>query len=93
MKNKELATKYQKLTDIEHVLHRPYMYVGSTKAHRGEQHLFDGEEVFLKEVVYNPGFIKLFDEILSNSIDEHRRNPKLNEIRVEFNLDENSISV
>ena len=93
MKNKELATKYQKLTDIEHVLHRPYMYVGSTKAHRGEQHLFDGEEVFLKEVVYNPGFIKLFDEILSNSIDEHRRNPKLNEIRVEFNLDESSISV
>lgn len=93
MKNKELATKYQKLTDIEHVLHRPYMYVGSTKAHRGEQHLFDGEEVFLKEVVYNPGFIKLFDEILSNSIDEHRRSPKLNEIRVEFNLDENSISV
>ena len=93
MKNKELATKYQKLTDIEHVLHRPYMYVGSTKAHRGEQHLFDGEEVTLKEVTYNPGFIKLFDEILSNSIDEHRRNPNLNEIRVEFNLDELSISV
>ena len=93
MKNKELATKYQKLTDIEHVLHRPYMYVGSTKAHHGEQHLFNGDEVSLKEVVYNPGFIKLFDEILSNSIDEHRRNPKLNEIKVEFNLDENSISV
>ena len=93
MKNKELATKYQKLTDIEHVLHRPYMYVGSTKAHRGEQHLFDGEEVSLKEVVYNPGFIKLFDEILSNSIDEHRRNSALNEIRIEFNLDQSSISV
>lgn len=93
MKNKELATKYQKLTDIEHVLHRPYMYVGSTQAHRGNQHLFNGEEVILKEVTYNPGFIKLFDEILSNSIDEHRRNLKLDEIRVEFNLDNLSITV
>jgi len=93
MNKKDIATKYQKLTDIEHVLHRPYMYVGSTKAHRGEQPLFNGENVYLKEVVYNPGFIKLFDEILSNSIDEHRRTPKLDEIRVIFDLDNNSITV
>lgn len=93
MNKKDIATKYQKLTDIEHVLHRPYMYVGSTKAHRGEQHLFNGENVYLKEVVYNPGFIKLFDEILSNSIDEHRRTPKLDEIRVTFDLDNSSITV
>lgn len=93
MKKKELASKYQKLTDIEHVLHRPYMYVGSTKAHKGDQHLFDGINVELKEVVYNPGFIKLFDEILSNSIDEHRRDNKLNEIRITFDLDNNSIAV
>jgi DNA topoisomerase-2 len=93
MKSKELATKYQKLTDIEHVLHRPYMYVGSTKAHRGQHHLFDGEQVYLKEVTYNPGFIKLFDEILSNSIDEHRRSLKLSEIRIEFNLDNHGITV
>ncbi len=93
MKSKELATKYQKLTDIEHVLHRPHMYVGSTKAHRGQHHLFDGELVYLKEVTYNPGFIKLFDEILSNSIDEHRRSLKLSEIRIEFNLDNHGITV
>ena len=86
-------SKYRKLTDIEHVLHRPHMYIGSTKAHHGEQQLFDGEEIHISEVTYNPGFIKLFDEILSNSIDEHRRNNKLTEIRVEFNLDNESISV
>ena len=90
---KQISSKYKKLTDIEHVLHRPSMYIGSTKAHSGHQYLFDGKEVELKEVVYNPGFIKLFDEILSNSIDEHRRNSKLNEIRIVFDLNSSCISV
>ena len=92
-KQKAIEEKYQKLTDIEHVLLRPFMYIGSTSAHTGEQYLFDGEKVWTEEVTYNPGFIKLFDEILSNSVDEHRRNPKLNEIRVTINIDTTEISV
>ena len=90
---KALEQKYQKLTDTEHVLLRPSMYIGSIAAHSGEQYLYDGEKVTIEEVNYNPGFIKLFDEIVSNSVDEHRRNPKLNEIRVTINLDNSSISV
>jgi len=92
-KQKGIEEKYQKLTDIEHVLLRPFMYIGSTSPHTGEQYLYDGEKVWLEEVTYNPGFIKLFDEIISNSVDEHRRNPKLNEIRVSINLNTNEISV
>ncbi len=93
MAKKSIETKYQKLTDIEHVLLRPSMYIGSVAIHTGEQHLYDGEKVTVEEVHYNPGFIKLFDEIVSNSVDEHRRNPKLNEIRVTINLDTTEISV
>lgn len=93
MAKKQLEQKYQKLTDIEHVLHRPYMYVGSTTPHTGDLHLFDGEKVTFEKVTYNPGFIKLFDEILSNSIDEHRRGSKLNEIKVTLNLDIGEITV
>tara|TARA_R110000868_G_scaffold75697_10_gene218327 strand:+ start:28 stop:1902 length:1875 start_codon:yes stop_codon:yes gene_type:complete len=93
MINKDIEKKYRKLSDIEHVLHRPYMYIGSTKAHTGDHYLFNGTELYNKEVVYNPGFVKLFDEILSNSIDEHKRNSKLNEIRIEFNLDSSYIKV
>jgi DNA topoisomerase-2 len=92
-KQKGIEEKYQKLTDIEHVLLRPFMYIGSISAHTGEQYLFDGEKVWTEEVTYNPGFIKLFDEIISNSVDEHRRNSKLNEIRVTINLDSCEISV
>ena len=62
MAKKQMEQKYQKLTDIEHVLHRPYMYVGSTTPHSGELHLFDGEKVTFEKITYNPGFIKLFDD-------------------------------
>jgi DNA topoisomerase-2 len=92
-KNKGIEQKYQKLTDVEHVLLRPFMYIGSISPHTGDQYLYDGENIKNEEVTYNPGFIKLFDEIISNSVDEHRRNPKLNEIRVTINLDSNEISV
>ena len=93
MAKKSIETKYQKLTDVEHVLLRPSMYIGSVAIHTGEQYLYDGEKVTIEEANYNPGFIKIFDEIVSNSVDEHRRNPKLNEIRVTINLDTTEISV
>jgi DNA topoisomerase-2 len=93
MAKKSIETQYQKLTDVEHVLLRPSMYIGSIVTHTGDQYLYDGEKVTIEEVNYNPGFIKLFDEIVSNSVDEHRRNPKLNEIRVTLNLDTTEISI
>ena len=85
--------KYQKLTDIEHVLARPSMYIGSIVPHNGPNWLYDGSLIWKGEITYNPGFIKTFDEILSNSVDEHKRNSKLNEIRVTINLDTNEITI
>jgi len=93
MAKQKIEQKYQKLTDREHVLHRPYMYVGSTTPHTGEHHLFDGEVITLETITYNPAFLKIFDEIISNSIDEHRKTKSLNEIRVTFNLDSGEIIV
>jgi len=92
-KTKGIENKYQKLTDVEHVLLRPFMYIGSISPHTGDQYLFDGEKVWNEEITYNPGFIKLFDEIISNSVDEHRRSSKLNEIKVTLNLDTSEISI
>ena len=90
---KNAGDNYQKLTDREHVLQRPGMYVGSTTAHSGEVSIYNGTSILDRKVVFNPGFIKLFDEILSNSVDEHRRNKKLNEIKVTVNLDTSEITV
>jgi DNA topoisomerase-2 len=85
--------KYQKLTDVEHVLLRPGMYIGSIKTHTEECWVPQGDEYVLKEVTYNPGFLKLFDEIISNSVDEHKRNPKLNRIRATINAHSHEIQI
>lgn len=76
--------RYQKLTDTEHVLLRPGMYIGSIKPHTEEVFLLNEKKGKFEptEITYNPGFIKLFDEIVSNSVDEHKRNPQLNQIKI-----------
>ena len=65
---------YKKLTNVEHVLHRPDMYIGSVITETDTKWVCEGDKVFEKKVETNPGFIKLFDEIISNSADEHKRN-------------------
>ena len=80
---KKIDKTYRKLSDIDHCLERPGMWVGSTKPREDAVYLLNEEGRFsLRNVTYNPAFLKIFDEIVSNSIDEHRRNPKLNEVRV-----------
>jgi DNA topoisomerase-2 len=80
---KEINKKYQLLSEVEHVLKRPGMYIGSTKPHQSEEWLQNVEGRFEKTAIeYNPGFLKLFDEIVSNSVDESKRNPNLNQIYV-----------
>ncbi len=75
--------KYEKLDDITHVLKRPGMYIGSIKPHTSKRYLIDNNKISIEEITYNPGFIKIFDEIISNSVDENRRKgSKLNIIKV-----------
>lgn len=90
---KTIEQKYQKLTDIQHVLLRPFMYIGSISSHTENIYLYDGETLWNEEVEYNPGFIKIFDEVLLNSVDEHKRNSKLNQLKVTINLDTSEISI
>ena len=80
--NKELGKKYQLLDEIEHVLKRPGMYIGSTKPHTGQEWILNDGIFEKEELTYNPGFLKLFDEIISNSVDEHKRAGKINTIKV-----------
>ncbi len=88
-----IEKKYKKLTDIEHVLLRPGMYIGSVKPNEQQGFLFDGQKFNYKEYTYNPGFLKLFDEIVSNSVDEHKRTPSLNKIKVTIDKSEGRITV
>jgi DNA topoisomerase II len=91
-KEKTVEEKYKKLTDIEHVLLRSQMYIGSNKPNTSIKHIIDDGKIIKKEITYIPGFIKLFDEIVMNSIDESKRKgSKLNIVKV--NIKDNCISV
>jgi DNA topoisomerase-2 len=88
---KEISKKYQLLDEIEHVLKRPGMYIGSTKPHTAKEWILVESTYEKEELTYNPGFLKLFDEIVSNSVDEHKRNGKINTIQVQ--VDANTVTV
>jgi DNA gyrase/topoisomerase IV subunit B len=66
-------TKYKKLDDVSHVLLRPGMYIGSIKPHTSNKFIFKEEKMVSEEITYNPGFLKIFDEIITNSVDESKR--------------------
>lgn len=89
----KLEEKYKLLDEISHVRARPGMFIGSIVSVEREEWIFDNE--FVKNTInYNPGLIKIFSEILDNSVDEHKRNPtKLTEIRVTINKSSGEIIV
>lgn len=79
--------KYKKLSEIEHVLARTGMYLGSVSPTQISGYLLNDDHTKMewREYEYVPALVKLFDEIISNSVDEHRRSGKVTSIFV--NLD------
>jgi DNA topoisomerase-2 len=65
--------KIEILSDIEHVLIRPGMYIGSTRLEKKECWIVQDGVVSKREVEYVPGLFKIFCEILDNALDEHLR--------------------
>jgi len=74
MDSKKLAKIYQKKTDIEHILHAPDTYIGSTEKDDEVNWIFtkDGK-IQRKKYAWIPGFYKIFDEGLVNCKDHHTR--------------------
>ena len=91
-KNKTVEEKYQKLTQKEHVLKRPGMYIGATETEIEPAWIFEGDEMVEKTTKYNPGILKLFDEIITNASDHSRTNP-VKKIDVRIESDEGKISI
>jgi DNA topoisomerase-2 len=87
----KLTDKYEKLTDVEHVLLRPEVYMGDTKTVCENMFIFD-KEVSLQQTTYNAGVLKLFDEVLMNAVDNYRRSEHLMSF-ISVDINRNSISV
>lgn len=77
-------------SDLEYILHRPEIYIGSIQEIKINDFVYINNELTFKEITYNPGLFKIVDEVISNSVDEAiRNNFKVGtNIKVTFNKDQ-----
>lgn len=70
-----LEDKYTQLSERQHILQRPGMWVGSVKPEMSQVFLYSSEDakMVLKEIQYTPALLKIIDEVITNSCDEYRR--------------------
>ena len=94
---KKIEEKYQELSEIQHILNRPGMWVGSTKLEEKDIFIYNVKtgKFAMKIVNYIPAMLKVVDEVISNSCDEYRRkdNMGLTELYVSINKDTAEIIV
>jgi DNA topoisomerase-2 len=64
-----LSKQYRKHTHREHILSLPDTYIGSIENASEEHYVVEGEAFVLQNIVFNPGFYKLVDELLVNAHD------------------------
>lgn len=88
--NKEIVV----LSEKEHIRARPTVYVGSVKPTDEKIPIVRNSRIFIDPKSISVGLYKLFDEVISNSIDEAKRmKGKMKLITVKVDSKKNSISI
>lgn len=95
MVKKTIEETYQKLTQREHILLRSGMYIGQVKKQMEELWVPEAETYMMKKkiVEYSPGFMKIFDEILTNATDHSFNNSTVTQIKINYSQETGEISV
>lgn len=95
--SKKIEDRYKLLTEREKCLLRPARYLGSNETTEIELFREDGKtkKIVQQTTVYNPAFLKMFDEVISNSVDASTRKElkHLDTIKVEVQKLTGMISV
>ena len=84
-----MAEEFKVLSDIEHILKRPAMYIGSCTSEES-QRFIDGK---LQSVHVVPGLLKIVNEIIDNSVDEFIRSKEKYANKINITIDEESFTV
>ena len=94
---KKIEEKYQELSEVQHILQRPGMWVGSIKSEEKDAFIYNEKlgKFEMKIINYIPAMLKVVDEVISNSCDEFRRkdNMGLTELSVKINKESGEIIV
>ncbi|KAB8277202.1 DNA topoisomerase [Aspergillus minisclerotigenes] len=94
-KDSNVSEKYQKLTQLEHIIKRPDTYIGSIERTSQQMWVYstESEGMEFREVSYVPGLYKIFDEIVVNAADNKQNDANMDEIRVTISRETGEISV
>jgi DNA topoisomerase-2 len=85
-------TKYSKMDPLDHILHRPDTYVGSTRPRQIEEYISLSDKDFniiKKPISFPPALLRIFIEPLSNAIDNVARSKKSKTLctKIKVNID------
>jgi DNA gyrase/topoisomerase IV subunit B len=94
MATNKINKSIEVLTDFEHIIKRPTIYVGSVK--KSEEHLPIVNDGIIKSEIkeHSVGMYKLFDEVFSNCVDEAKRmSVQMKKITVDVSSDTNMVII
>lgn len=91
--SKSIEETYQKLSQLDHILLRPDTYIGSTERQLQSFWVHDGERMQYKSVNIAPGLYKIFDEILVNAADNKVRDPSMDSLKVDVDVESGEIRI
>lgn len=89
--NKDLIRSYQNISQREHILLRPGMYVGDMNTVAQSGYIYEDGTFVYKTVDFNEGLVKVVNEVVDNAIDNVFRNQVQTCIAV--TVDNDSITV
>lgn len=95
MPPKKNATKvYMKLDQIDHILLRSDMYVGSTRPKNNQEYIAEEEGetylIYKKDISFSPALLRIFIEPLSNAIDNVERSKNTDNPSTKIKININS---
>ena len=79
-----MTSKYVKLSHSDHILQVPDMYIGSIDTNNDSRWLYNSEsnKMEFKNIKFNSGLYKIFDEVLVNTLDCHVKYKNVKHIEI-----------
>jgi len=90
-----MSKEIKVLTDVEHIRHRPEMYIGRVQEEEEKvPFISDDGKIEFRDFAYSVGLYKILDEVIDNAYDEAKRqHGKMEKIVVELDTKLNKVSV
>lgn len=93
--NRPVEEIYQKKTQLEHILLRPDTYIGSVEKITQPMWVYDQAQECMvnRPLSFVPGLFKIFDEILVNAADNKIRDPSMDSLKVDIDIEKGEVSI